>query len=634
MPPTENIPLIVSALQLHVQIANNVLVDNQDFLLHEGERVGLLGRNGAGKSTLLRILAGQEHFFTGNINFRKNLRSAFLAQEVDLRPELTVGENILSGAAETVALLHEYEHGATGQHLEELEREIAVRDGWNLEARMRELQSSLAAPALERLAGELSGGEKRRVALCRTLIGLPELLILDEPTNHLDTDSIEWLENYLRRYQGTCLYVTHDRYFLDRTCTRIVELYQGKLCSYPGSYNDFLRQKAEHILEAESQEEKRLAYIRREIDWVRRGPKARGTKSKSRLQRYEDAVNAGPLQRDADVELLIPPAEKLGNIVVTLDNVTLSRNNRVLFRDLSLEFQPGMRLGIIGRNGLGKTSFLKMILGELPPDSGVLKIGERTQINYADQHRVSLDDSKTVYEDIGEGNDFVLFADRKISIWTYLKRFLFQDDEINTLVGQLSGGERNRLVLAKILKRGGNFLMLDEPTNDLDLPTLRVLEEALMNFSGCVVVVSHDRYFLNRVCTDILAFEDAGKVVYQPGNYSYYEQKRAEARALAATPAPSTPSPQPGPASPAGNIERRRNKLTWAEKRELEDIEATILATEQHAAKIEAMFMQPDFHSRHGHELPELTAKLAQAKAELEQLYARWSELEERNTAV
>ncbi|NLF93056.1 MAG: ATP-binding cassette domain-containing protein [Oligosphaeraceae bacterium] len=619
---------------MHVQIANNVLVDNQDFLLHEGERVGLVGRNGAGKSTLLRILAGQEHFFTGSINCRKNLRSAFLAQEVDLRPELTVGENILSGAAGTMALLQEYEHGATGKHLEELEREIAVRDGWNLEARMRELQSSLAAPALERLAGELSGGEKRRVALCRTLMDLPELLILDEPTNHLDTDSIEWLENYLRRYQGTCLYVTHDRYFLDRTCTRIVELSQGRLYSYPGSYSDFLRQKAEHILEAESQEEKRLAFIRREIDWVRRGPKARGTKSKSRLQRYEDAVNAGPLQRDGDVELLIPPAEKLGNIVVTLDHVTLSRNERVLFRDLCLEFQPGMRLGIIGRNGLGKTSFLKMILGELTPDSGSLKIGDRTQINYADQHRVSLDDSKTVYEDIGEGNDFVLFADRKISIWTYLKRFLFQDDEINTLVGQLSGGERNRLVLAKILKRGGNFLMLDEPTNDLDLATLRVMEEALTNFSGCVIVVSHDRYFLNRVCTDILAFEDAGKVVYQPGNYSYYEQKRAEAGALTAPPAPSTTPPQPAPLSPAGNIERRRNKLTWAEKRELEGIESAILAAEQRAAEIEALFMQPDFHSQHGRELPELTDRLAQAKAELERLYARWSELEERNTAV
>ncbi len=630
MPPTEKGPVVLSALQLQIQIASNILVDNQDFLLHENERIGLVGRNGAGKSTFLRVLAGQEHFFTGSINRRKNLRSAFLTQEVDLQPTLSVRENILAGASETIALLHEYEHGVVGSRLEELEREIAIRDGWNLETRMLELQTSLAAPALERLAGELSGGEKRRVALCRALVDMPELLMLDEPTNHLDTDSIEWLENYLNRYRGTCLYVTHDRYFLDRTCTRILELANAKLYSYPGSYGDFLRQKAEHILAAESQEERRLSFIRREIDWVRRGPKARGTKSKSRLQRYEDAVNTEALKREDDVELLIPPAEKLGNIVVSLDNVTLVRDDRVLMRDFSLEFQPGMRLGIVGRNGLGKTSFLKMILGELSPSSGVVKIGERTQINYADQHRANLNDDMTVYEDVGEGNDFVMFADRKVNIWTYLKRFLFQDDEINTLVGRLSGGERNRLVLAKVLKRGGNFLMLDEPTNDLDLATLRVLEEALVDFAGCVIVVSHDRFFLNRVCTDILAFEDQASVVYQPGNYSYYEQKRAEQRQSQLPSQDSAVSPTP---IASRTEEKRRKKLTWAEKNELAGIESAILAAEQSVTDCETLFSQPDFHLRYGRDLPELTDKLATAKSEVERLYARWAELEERNSS-
>ena len=622
-------PVVLSALQLEVQIATTLLLDHQDLLLREGEKVGLVGRNGCGKSTLLKILAGQEHFFSGEINIRKNLRTAFLSQEVDLREDLSVRENILAGAAETLQLLHNYEHGGAGHRLHELEQTITARDGWGLETRLNELSDALSVPELSRNAGALSGGEKRRVALCRALIDQPELLLLDEPTNHLDTETIEWLETWLQRFNGTSLYVTHDRYFLDHTCTSILELAYGKFYRYQGNYSDFLQQKAERVSEAESQEEKRLAFIRREIDWIRRGPKARGTKSWSRIQRFEAAVNTDALKQEQDVELLIPEAEKLGNIVAILKDVSLERNGQLLFKDLNLEFEPGMRLGVIGRNGLGKTSFLKLLLGELEPSTGTVRLGERTQINYADQHRVTLNDEKTVLEDLGEGNDFVWFGNRKISIWTYLKRFLFQDDEINTKVGRLSGCERNRLVLAKVLKRGGNFLLLDEPTNDLDLATLRILEEALMDFGGCVVVVSHDRYFLNRICTGILSFEGEGKVISQPGDYNYFIQKRSEWQQTQAATENARDKEKSVPVEKAQ--ERRKVKLKWAEQRELEGIEEAIHSAEQKVAAIETLFTQPDFHALHGKRLPELQQDLDVARAEVERLYARWADLEERN---
>ncbi len=621
-------PVVLSCMQLEVQIATTTLLDHQDLLLREGEKVGLVGRNGCGKSTLLKILAGQEHFFSGEMNIRKNLRTAFLAQEVDLQEQQTVRENILGGAADTLQLLHDYEHGGAGHRLQEIEQAITARDGWGLETRLNVLSDALSVPELSRFAGALSGGEKRRVALCRALIDQPELLLLDEPTNHLDTETIEWLETWLQRFNGTCLFVTHDRYFLDQTCTSILELAYGKFYRYQGNYSAFLQQKAERVSEAESQEEKRLAFIRREIDWIRRGPKARGTKSWSRIQRFETAVNTEALKQEQDVELLIPEAEKLGNIVAVLKDVSLERNGELLFIGLNLEFAPGMRLGVVGRNGLGKTSFLKLLLGELEPSTGIVRLGERTQINYADQHRVSLNDEKTVLEDLGEGNDFIWFGNRKLSVWTYLKRFLFQDDEINTKVGRLSGGERNRLVLAKVLKRGGNFLLLDEPTNDLDLATLRILEEALMDFGGCVVVVSHDRYFLNRICTDILSFEGDGKVICQPGDFNYFVRKRNEWKQNQTANDKPEDNEKSVPTEKAP--ERRKAKLKWAEQRELEGMEEAIHSAEQKVAEIESLFTQPDFHARYGKQLTELQQELEQARAKVERLYERWAELEER----
>ncbi len=622
-------PVLLSADALHANIGERVLIDSQDILLRAGEHVGLVGRNGAGKSTLLRILAGVDHFYSGKITVRKGTRAVYLPQAIELDDSRTLRDNILDGAAGTLELLRQYESHTGTLPAEELEREITTRDGWGLEKRLAELATSLAVPSLERLVGTLSGGEKRRVALCKTLIDQPELLLLDEPTNHLDAETIEWLEDYITSSRSTFLYITHDRYFLDQTCTSILELQNGVIYSYPGNYGDFLKKKAERAELEQQNEEKRLAFIRREIDWIRRGPKARGTKSWSRIQRFNEAVNTAPPPVEHDAVLLMPPPEKFGDIIANLTKVTLSRGGKCLFRDLDLKFSAGMRLGIIGRNGLGKSSLLKLLLGELQPDSGTVRIGERTQMNYADQHRVSLDDSKTVVEDIGEGNDYVLFGGHKLSVWTYLRRFLFQDEELNTRIGELSGGERNRLVLAKILKRGGNFLLLDEPTNDLDLPTLRVLEEALMDFPGCAAIVSHDRYFLNRVCTHILAFEGDAQLFFQPGDYQYYREKRKQ-RLAESAPSPEQKA-EKAAAAPQPREKPRKARLSWKEQRELEGMEEAIMQAEEKVAELAALFSSPDFHVKYGQRTAELTAELDAARKAVEQLYARWAELEEKS---
>ena len=628
-------PVVLSANTLHVTIGARILIDDQDLLLRAGEHVGLIGRNGAGKSTLLRILAGEEHFFSGAIDIRKDLRCKYLSQSIELDDHATIRENILDGARETRELIRQYEslpHDAKAHRADDLERTITARDGWTLETRLTELATALAVPPLDRLAGTLSGGEKRRVALAKTLIDQPEILLLDEPTNHLDTQTIEWLEDYLAKSPATCLFITHDRYFLDRVCTRIVELQAAKLYAYPGNYSEYLRQRAIRDEVAALQENRRLAFIRRELDWIRRGPKARGTKSWSRIQRFNDAVNAAPPPVERDVELLLPPPARFGDIIARLTDVSLSRGGHQLFSHLSLNFSPGMRLGILGRNGLGKTSLLKLLLGELQPDSGEVRIGDRTEMNYIDQHRVALHDDRTVVEEIGEGNDYVMFGNRRVAVWTYLKRFLFQDEEITTLVGQLSGGERNRLLLAKILKNGGNFLLLDEPTNDLDLATLRILEESLMDFPGCLAVVSHDRYFLNRVCTDILAFEGNGQLTFQHGDYQYYLEKRQESPA-GSVPASESAGENVGTANrpaPAPSVGVGKKRLTWKEQRELESIEETILSAEAQVADLEAKFTDPEFHAKYGRQTAELTAQLDAAKAEVERLYARWTELEDK----
>ena len=506
---------------------SRVILDKASLTVHEGDRIGLVGKNGAGKSTFLKIISGLMPHDSGKVTKKKDLVIGFLSQEFTIDESKNVYDNILEGAPSELNLIKQYENtpfdSPKKHHLEE---KILRLDSWNLDKRINILIDSLDAPDADRDIISLSGGEKRRVALCRALISKPDLLILDEPTNHLDTKSIEWLENFLSSYNGTCIFVTHDRYFLDRIANRIVELSSGTFYSHQGNYTEYLINKAERHAIKEVEERKRQMFLKRELDWVKRGPKARRTKAKSRIDNYNEVAAQNDYEVELDVDLIIPPADRLGKKVLEFKDVGVKLGEKLLFKNFNFIFEPGRKIGVVGQNGVGKTTLLKMILGAIPPTMGKIEIGETTQFNYVDQARILLNDDDTVIKAIGEGSETVRFGKQQLSIWTYLRRFLFTDDRINTLVGRLSGGEKSRLTLAKILCNGGNFLMLDEPTNDLDLPTLRILEEALLAFDGCVMVVSHDRYFLNRVCDGILALEGNGEIYYSEGGYDFYIEKK------------------------------------------------------------------------------------------------------------
>jgi ATP-binding cassette subfamily F protein uup len=617
---------IASASELVVRYGVQTVLDKASLTINEGERVGLVGRNGSGKSTFLHIAAGILQPDSGEFVRRRDLVTGYMPQALTLDERATVFANIRDGARPILNLIAEYESlPAESPRSDALLDQINHFDGWHIEQRIKSLLSSLRAPAPERIVGELSGGEKRRVALCRALLARPDLLILDEPTNHLDTDSIEWLEDFLARYSGTCLFVTHDRYFLDRVATSIVELSRGKFHRYQGNYTDFLLARAARQVVEEMQERQRQKFLKRELEWVRRSPSARRTKSINRVEQYfELAARAAP-EPELDVELIVPPAPKLGNRVIELRGIGMELGGRQLFENLNLDIAPGERLGVVGRNGLGKSTLLRLMLGKLQPTSGEIEIGPRTEINYVDQSRTLLDDQKTVWEEVGEGSEYVRLGDENITLRGYLRRFLFSEDRINTKIELLSGGERSRVLLAKILKRGGNVLMLDEPTNDLDLGTLRLLEEALVAFTGCVLVVSHDRYFLNRVCTSILAFEEDGLLTYSPGDYDYYLEKRAERIASTAAPTKTGSSETGSERLPKGE---RPRKLKWSELQELQTIEARILAAEEDVVRTEAQFADPEFYAKHGQDWQTFEAQLRTAREQVSQLYRRWEELE------
>ena len=615
---------LLSTTEITVRYGTQTVLDSATLSINEGEHVGLAGRNGCGKSTFLRIAAGDLQPDAGYVTRRRGLVTGYLPQKFELDESRSVHANILAGAQHVLDLIAEYESlPADSARSGELLHTIEHFDGWNIEHRIKSLISHLHAPDADRLVTGLSGGEKRRVALCRALLARPDFLILDEPTNHLDTDAIEWLEDFLRQYPGACLFVTHDRYFLDRVATRMVELTRGTFISYAGSYNDFLLAKTQRAALEEQQEHRRQKFLKSELEWVRRKPSARRTKSIDRVQRYFEMAAQEAPEQELDVELVIPPAPKLANRVIDLRRVTYEHEGRVLINNLTLDIPAGVRIGIIGRNGIGKTTLLRLILKELQPTHGVVEIGARTEINYIDQNRLRLDENKTVWEEVGEGMEYVRLGEESVTLRGYLRRFLFSEDRINSKISILSGGERSRVVLAKILKRGGNVIILDEPTNDLDLSTLRMLEDALVLFAGTVLLVSHDRYFLNRVCTHILAFEGEGRTFYDAGDYDDYLVKRQKREEL---PPPSAPAPKSS--APAPRTEKPR-KLTFKETRELEGMEASILAVEEEAARIEALFAEPDFHRKHGHETAQLQATLESTRAQVTQLYHRWEELEQ-----
>jgi ABC transport system ATP-binding/permease protein len=619
----ENVTVVIlTAKELEVHFGEQIILDKASLSVHEGDRIGLVGRNGAGKSTFLKIISGIIPPDSGEVAKKKDLVIGFLSQEFTLDETKSVYENILTGAERIIQMVEVYEQlpfDSLQRHI--LEEKILLADGWNIERKINLMIKTLHAPNPQRSITTLSGGEKRRVALCRTLISEPELLILDEPTNHLDTDSIEWIENFLAAYKGTCIFVTHDRYFLDRIATRIVELSSGVFLSHQGNYTDYLINKSERQLIKEAEEKKRQNFLRRELEWVMRGPRARRTKAKSRLDNYYEVESAQNLEVELDVDLIIPPPNKPGNKILELKNIGMTIGDKKLFEGFSFNFEAGRKLGVVGKNGVGKTTLLKILLGSLHPTTGKIEYGEKTEFNYIDQSRLILNDGDSVIDAISEGNDSIKFGNQLISVWTYLRRFLFTDDRINTLVGRLSGGEKSRLTLARILKNGGNFLLLDEPTNDLDLPTLRILEEALISFNGCIVIVSHDRYFLNRVCNGIIAFEEGGGLYFSEGNYDYYLEKRKfrisnEASSDLKNKKEDT------------RIKVKVRKLTWKENKELESIENDIMNAESEVEKIEGMFSSPDFYAKYTARTKELTTQLEQAKTLILKLYERWDELE------
>jgi ATP-binding cassette subfamily F protein uup len=623
---------ILSTADITVRYNDRAILDAATLAIDEGQRIGLVGRNGCGKTTFLRILAGLLAPDSGDVTRRRDLAISYLSQDFTLDPSLDVRGNVRAGARHVLDLIEEFESlPHDSKRHEELEHRIQALEGWTVDSRIETAMSHLNCPAGDRDIATLSGGEKRRVALARAIVSRPDFLILDEPTNHLDPESIEWLAEFLQEFTGTFLVVTHDRYFLDRVVTRIVELCDGKFWWHDGNYTDYLLDKAERQAADAVVEHKRQMFLRKELEWVRTGPRAQRKKAKNRFERFDDvsAQEAKPVEED--MELVIPPPPQLGNRTVEVTNLGMELGGRTLFGGFSFTFENGQRIGVCGRNGLGKTTLLKLIIGQLQPTDGTVKIGGLTKFNYVDQARLQLNDDSTVLDEASEGKDFVIWGESRISVRAYLKRFLFADDRIVTPIKKLSGGERSRLLLAKILKAGGNFLILDEPTNDLDLPTLRVLEEALIAFPGVVCVVSHDRYFLNRVCTDILAFEGDGRIRHSVGDYDYYVEKKeradeAAAKQSAAILAMNKTAPLAQPPAPPKSGKPR--KLTFKEARELEGMEAQILAVEQEIGRIENLFASADFHRTHATQTNQLMADLAAAKENAAKLYARWEELE------
>jgi energy-dependent translational throttle protein EttA len=517
-----------------------VILKDISLSFFPGAKIGVLGLNGAGKSSLLRIMAGEDKDFEGEAIPMPNMKVGFLPQEPQLDAKKDVRGNVEEGVGDTMALLNRFneisdrfaepmEDEEMSKLLEEqgeLQAKIDAAAGWEIERKLEVAADALGLPSWDADVSTLSGGERRRVALCRLLLSEPDMLLLDEPTNHLDALSVQWLEQFLARYPGTVVGVTHDRYFLDNVAGWILELDRGYGIPYEGNYSAWLEQKEQRLEIEEKQESARAKAMKTELEWVRSNPKARQAKSKARLARFEELESQEFQARNETSEIYIPPGPHLGDIVIQAEGLAKSFGDKVLFEGLEFSLPRGGIVGILGPNGAGKTTLFRMIIGQEKPDAGRLRIGDTVKIAYVDQSRDKLDPSKTAWEEISGGLENITVGNYTTSSRGYVARFNFKGADQQKMVGQLSGGERNRLHLAKVLRGGGNVLLLDEPTNDLDVETLRALEEALLNFPGCAVVISHDRWFLDRVATHILAFESESRVVWFEGNYADYMEDR------------------------------------------------------------------------------------------------------------
>jgi ATP-binding cassette ChvD family protein len=502
-----------------------------------GAKIGVIGLNGSGKSSLLRILAGTDHDFLGETVLSPGHTVGFLEQEPQLDPNKTVREIVEQGVQPVIDLLKEFDEinnafGDPDADMDKLmERQGKVQDkldaagAWDLDSKLEMAMDALRCPPGDTLCGILSGGEKRRVALCRLLLQAPDILLLDEPTNHLDAESVEWLEKHLQQYPGTVIAVTHDRYFLDNVAGWILELDRGAGIPFKGNYSSWLEQKRNRLQQEEKSESQRQKTLERELEWIRMSPKGRHAKGKARINSYEELLREQTQEKVQDLEIYIPPGPRLGSIVIEADRVRKAFGDTLLIDEMEFKLPPGGIIGVIGPNGAGKTTLFRMILGQEPPDAGTIRVGETVTLGYIDQNR-TLDPEKSIFEEITGGTELVLLGAREMNSRAYVARFNFSGSDQQKKVGILSGGERNRVHLAKMLKEGANVLLLDEPTNDLDVNTMRALEEALETFAGCAIVISHDRWFLDRVATHILAFEGDSRVVWFDGNYSEYEEDK------------------------------------------------------------------------------------------------------------
>jgi len=518
----------------------NKRVLNDIYLsFYYGAKIGVLGLNGAGKSTLLRIIAGLDDDFIGDISRQKSTTFGYLSQEPKLDPSKTVRDIVEEGVQDTMDLLKEYEaindkfsdpdadFDALIARQSKLQEKIDQIGAWDIDSKLKQAMDALRCPPGDASVENLSGGERRRVALCRLLLKKPDVLLLDEPTNHLDAESVGWLEQHLARYEGTVIAVTHDRYFLDNVAGWILELDRGEGIPFEGNYSSWLEQKQKRLETEEKQESKRQRTLKQELEWIRENPKGRRKKSKARINQYEELLSEDRKKRREDMEIFIPAGPRLGDKVIEAKNVRKGYDDKLLVEDMEFSLPPGGIVGVIGPNGAGKTTLFRMINGEEEPDAGTLEVGDTVVLGYVDQKR-PLDPDKTIWEEISGGQDIVKLGDREVNSRAYVARFNFSGSDQQKKVSEISGGERNRVHLAKMLKEGSNVLMLDEPTNDLDVNTLRALEEAILDFAGCVVVISHDRWFLDRVATHILAFEGNSQVKWFEGNYQEYEENRRE----------------------------------------------------------------------------------------------------------
>ena len=505
------------------------VLDNIHLSFYPDAKIGVLGVNGSGKSTLLRIMGGLDTDFAGEAWVAEGARVGYLEQEPHLDAKKTVRENVMQGVTAKKALLDRYNELAsnysdeTADEMARLQDEIDSKNLWDLDSQVDQAMDALRCPPDDSDVTKLSGGERRRVALCRLLLDQPDLLLLDEPTNHLDAESVNWLEGHLRNYPGAILIVTHDRYFLDNVTGWILELDHGRGIPYQGNYTSWLSQKQKRMQQEAREDEARQRTLAREQEWIASSPKARQAKSKARYQRYEELLKIANAKVNAVAQITIPVAERLGQNVIDFEHLTKGYGDNLLIDDLTFKLPPGGIIGVIGPNGAGKTTLFRMITGQEKPDKGTIKIGESVRLGYVDQSRDSLDGKKTVWEEISEGNDMILLGKKEMNSRAYCASFNFKGADQQKKVGTLSGGERNRVHLAKMLRSGANLLLLDEPTNDLDVDTLRALEEALEDFAGCAVIISHDRWFLDRIATHILAFEDDSHVEWFEGNFQDYE---------------------------------------------------------------------------------------------------------------